>query len=67
MGRNQVTMTIMGTTSSHNSINDELDAVRWRWLCREIKELIDRPEYKELSLDLSFDQPYAGPYLHLEV
>jgi len=51
MGWSQVTATIYGRRSAHNSINDDLDRVRMEWFIKELRELTNKPQY--LSLDIT--------------
>jgi hypothetical protein len=52
MGYTAVSMSIEGRRSSHNSIHDELDKVRWSHFQNKVKELAERPEYTELELNV---------------
>jgi len=52
MGWYERKIILTGVRSAHNSINDDLDIVKWEYLAKRIQEMIDRPEYESLKITL---------------
>jgi hypothetical protein len=50
MGWHQVSASIVGKRSAHNSINDELDSIRMEWFIKEVRGLAQRSEYQPLDI-----------------
>ena len=55
MGREVMTITIRGSRSSHNSLQEYLDTTKWKYLREKIDEILDRDDYD--SLDIVVDGP----------
>jgi hypothetical protein len=52
MGWYERKIILTGVRSAHNSINDQLDEVRWKYLAGEIQRIIDQPQYEALNITL---------------
>jgi hypothetical protein len=53
MGRNMVELTVTARLSSHNSEQDDIDLRAWERFAALVRELADREEFKDISLDVS--------------
>lgn len=53
MGWTEASITIKGVRSSHNSLNDRIDQVKWEWIAERIKDLFeDTKEFESLRIDV---------------
>jgi hypothetical protein len=57
MGRKTVKLEAYASLSNHNSDQDDIDEHRWQEFCADVRELASRPEYADLNLMVSTEEP----------
>jgi hypothetical protein len=55
MGYREVNLTIVGQRSSHNSLQDRIDIVKWEWLRDQLQDWLEREDMKSLQGSVTLD------------